>query len=248
MSTKRLSKVVATEAMAKPDANTINSEVYKLFQRGDLFLGLNRTYTPDKDGDRVLPPESKKVQMTVKGQMERVNAALTKLLNVSATRDWGNCVAKADLKVGDVTIVKGAPAPYLLFLDKVLKDLKDIVEKMPTLASTEDWEKDPNDNLWKSKSSVTIRTEKTPEVLVKAPATDKHQADTEVFYKDIPVGKWTNVQLSGGISPAAKETMLKRITQLQEANREAREEANTTMIEEVEVADNILDFIFKDML
>ncbi|MEV0352079.1 hypothetical protein AB0H88_40475 [Nonomuraea sp. NPDC050680] len=105
-----------------------------------------------------------------------VAKALTRLFDVTATKDWTNATAKADVVVDGETLISGAPVTYLLFLEKQLVDLHTFVSKLPTLDPAETWSFDDNAETWRTEPVKTTRTKKVPRNHVLAEATDKHPA------------------------------------------------------------------------
>lgn len=125
---------------------------------------------------------------------------LTRLFDVTATKDWANRTAAADVVVDGTVLLPQVPVPYLLFLEKQLTDLHTFVRKLPVLDASEAWNLDPSTDAWKTDPVRTIRTKKVPRNHVKAEATEKHPAQVEVYYEDVPVGYWTTVKFSGALS------------------------------------------------
>lgn len=70
----------------------------------------------------------------------------------------------------------------------------------------------------------TVRTKKVPRNHVKAEATDKHPAQVDVYYEDVPVGYWTTVKFSGALPARRVNELLDRVEKLQQAVKFAREE------------------------
>ena len=81
----------------------------------------------------------------------------TELFDVEATKDWGNCVAKADVVLDGQVLMKEVPATYLLFLEKQLSDLRTFIEKLPALDESDEWSSDPNSNLYRTERTTTAR-------------------------------------------------------------------------------------------
>ncbi len=71
--------------------------------------------------------------------IRRTSEILTRLFDVTATKDWANCTAAADVVVDGRTLLRQAPVTYLLFLEKQLADLHAFVKKLPVLDAAESW-------------------------------------------------------------------------------------------------------------
>lgn len=89
---------------------------------------------------------------------------------MTATREWANRLAAADVVVDGTVLLPQVPVPYLLFLEKQLTDLHTFVRKLPVLDASEAWTLDPSTDSWKtdpvrairSRSSLSIRR-RTPD-------------------------------------------------------------------------------------
>jgi len=243
MSKVRLSQVVGTEANTKKTSNEEITAVYHLIQKPALLGGLSRTYTPkDEEGDR-FPPESTLVQAKVPDLLTRAADVLVKLFDVTATRDWGNCVAKADVTVDGKTIVKEVPTTYLLFLEKQLTEIHTLVSKLPTLDPSEVWRFDENLGVYVAEAADTFKTKKVLRNHVKAEATEKHPAQVETYTEDVVIGTWRTIKFSGAIPETQKRKLLERVEKLQKAVKFAREEANALHVDEVEVGRAVADYL-----
>jgi hypothetical protein len=89
----------------------------------------------------------------------------------------------------------------------------------------------------------TNRTKKVPRVLVKYEATDKHPAQVETWFEDIPVGVWNTVHLSGAVPAARQRELLARVADLAEAVKIAREEANMAEVTDQHVGGAIFAYL-----
>jgi hypothetical protein len=235
----RLCQVVALEAGIRNKASQL-TEDYKSLQREQPVSGLSRIYEPvAEDGER-LPPESTRVQLTVEGVIASAEAALTRLWDITATRDWANCEAKADVHVPDV------PVTYLLFLAKQIKDLRAVIAKMPVHGAADVWVPADAPGVWRTDPPVvTNRTRKVPRNHVKAEATDRHPAQVDVYFEDVTVGRWTAVKFTGAISEKRQAALLARCDRLAEAVSNAREEANSMLVRDVRTGEQVLGWLFR---
>jgi hypothetical protein len=134
---------------------------------------------------------------------------------------------------------------YLLFLEKQLTDLHTFVKKLPLLDAAEDWNFDESADYWRTEQVRTIRTKKVPRNHVKAEATEKHPAQVEVYYEDIPVGYWTTVKFSGALPARRVNELIDRVEKLQHAVKFAREEANNLEITDQRVGDVVFSYLFR---
>lgn len=239
-----LNQLVAVEQGVKSKAHADLTQLHHVVQKPALLNGLVRTYAPkDDDGDQ-LPPESTLVQVKVDEVLKAVQESMTRLFDVTLTKEHANAQAKADVKVDGKTIVKDAPVTYLLFLEKQLVGLRTFVEKLPTLDPASNWSFDNNDGVWKTEPVKTVKTKKVPKNWVKAEATDKHPAQVEIFHEDVLVGTWTKVDFSGAIPTSRKNELLARVDALATAVKFAREEANSLTVADRKTADSVFSYLF----
>jgi hypothetical protein len=168
----------------------------------------------------------------------------TELWNLVLTQDAGNQQARADVVVDGRAVLNGVPVTTLLFLDKQLAEVENLVSKLPTPDPAEDWTHDPNSGLLRSPVAESLRTTKEPTVLVKYEATDKHPAQTETYMKDVPAGYWRQVLYSGCVQADRKNAILGRLKKLQDAVKLAREQANLIDVERQKAGEALLAFLF----
>jgi hypothetical protein len=213
-------------------------------QKPALLAGIARTYQPKDEEGEQLPPESTLVQVKAEDVLRDTAKTLTRLFDVTATKDWANCTARADVTVDGRVLVSGAPVAYLLFLEKQLTDIAGFLRKLPVLDAAEAWSQDPSTDAWKTEPVRTVRTKKVPRNHVKAEATDKHPAQVEVYYEDIPVGYWTTVKFSGALPARRVNELLERVDKLQQAVKFAREEANSAEVTDQRVGDAVFGYLF----
>src|ERR1700754_1740526 len=98
------------------------TEAHRSVQKQALLSGISRTYRPKDEEGEQLPPESTRVQVKAEEVIRQTVTILTRLFDVTATKDWANCEAKADVVVDGEALLKDVPVSYLLFLEKQLVD------------------------------------------------------------------------------------------------------------------------------
>ncbi len=210
----KLNQIIAVEKGVKSKSLQDITAAHHKVQKPALLAGISRTYQPKDEEGEQLPPESARVQIKAEEALREMSASLTRLFDVTATKDWANCSARADVVVDGRTIVTEVPVSYLLFLEKQLTDLHTFVKKLPVLDASESWSLDPSTDLWKTDPVRTIRTKKVPRNHVKAEATDKHPAQVDVYYEDVPIGYWTTVKFSGALPARRVNELLERVEKL----------------------------------
>ncbi|MGH2514682.1 MAG: hypothetical protein ACRDHP_03420 [Ktedonobacterales bacterium] len=240
----RLNQIIAIEKGTKSQSFADLTEAHQALQKPALLLGIARTYQPkDEEGER-FPPESTRVQMKSEEVIRKTVDVLAKLFDVTATKDWTNCKAKADVVVDGNTLLAQVPATYLLFLEKQLVDMHTFVKKLPVLDASETWTFDASADCWATEPVQTVKTKKIPRNHVKAEATEKHPAQVEVYYEDVVVGYWRTVKFSGALPAQRVNELLGRVEKLQQAVKFAREEANGIEVEEQKVGEKVFQYLF----
>jgi hypothetical protein len=241
---RQLNKILAVEKGVKVRTYSALTEMHKAAQVAALFQGFTKTYEPVAENGLPQAPQAQKVQKNAEEMFAEAQKALVDLFDVTATKDWGNQLAKADLVVDGTVILKDVPATYLLFLDKQLSDLRTLIGSTTELDGSVDWSKDPSTGLFKSPAIQTQTTTKVQEALVKYPATDKHPAQTEMITIDRVVGHWFNVKQSGALPTPRKKELLGRVQKLLDSVKTALEDANMTRVEDQKTGNAVLGYIF----
>ncbi len=241
--TQKLNQVVAVEKGVKSRVYGEISEMHKASQKPDLFNGFVKTYRKKDEEGEDYPQERKKVQFEAETVLGQIGKLLTEIMDVTATKDYANCHAHANVIVDGQTLIEAAPATYLLFLEKQLGDLHTFVEKLPALDETDDWNRDENSGLFKTAAIPTQRTKKVQKPLVLYPATTEHPAQTQMITEDVVVGYWDTVKQSGALPVPRKQTLLERIEKLTQAVKYAREQANSVEAEAKNVGGTLTAYL-----
>lgn len=242
----KLNQIVAVEKGVKSRSTRDFTNAHRLTQTPAPLAGISRTYQPRADDGEALPSESVRVQHTIEDINAQVVRTLTRLFDVTATKDFTNAVASADVVVDGDTLISNVPVPYLLFLEKQLTDLRTYVEALPTLDPADVWVTDDQPGVWRTAPVQTTRTRKVPKNHELAPATKEHPAQVQVFTEDVVIGDWTTIKRSGNLSEAAREGLVERVDKLQTAVKFAREQANSTDVVDHPVGDALLGYLFRN--
>lgn len=242
----KLNQILAIEKGVKTRVYAEVTELHKATQKPALMNGFHKAYQPKAEDGEMYPPESQKVQYNYGEVIERVSKALTELFDITATKDWANCLTKADVIVDGEVLLSDVPATYLLFLEKQLSDMHTFFTKMTELDPGADWSLDASSGLHKTEASQTQRTRKEQRPIVLYDATEHHPAQTQLITEDVIVGQWTTVKMSGAIPPPKKKAILARVEKLSNAVKFAREQANSAEAEQKKLGKDVFDFLFKD--
>jgi hypothetical protein len=240
----KLNQILAIEKGIKTRVYAEFTELHQATQKPALMNGFNKTYQPRDEEGETYPPESQKVQHSAAEVLERVSGLLTELFDITATKDFANCTARADVVVDGRTLLKDVPAPYLLFLEKQLGDLQTFIAKMSDLDPGSDWAVDPSTGLFKTEPSMTQRTKKVQKAIVLYDATEHHPAQTQLITEDVIAGQWVTIKYSGAIPAPRKKQLLGRIDKLNNAVKFAREQANSTEAADKKLGREVFDYLF----
>lgn len=242
----KLNQLIAIEKGVKSAATRTETDLYHSLEKKPLFSGLSRVYTPkdEEDGDQ-LPPEAVSVQIKSKDVIDQLIAALTRLFDVTATKDAANTRAQADVVVDGTVIAAAVPVTTLLFLEKELEKLAAFVGRLPKLDPAITWSYDSNRGVHVSAPVQTVRTKKIPRNHVMYEATKEHPAQVQLFTEDVNVGTWQKVEFSGALPADDVTAIAARLDKLRTAVKFAREEANSIDVTDIHYGANILHFLFE---
>jgi hypothetical protein len=239
----KLHQLLAIEKGEKTRSYASMTSLHKASQKPALYDGFAKTYEPLSEDDQRLPSERKKVQLNGESVLSGVRKSLGRYWGLVMSKDVANQVAQADVEVNGITLLRGAPPTYLLFLEKQLSDIRTFIEKMPLLDSAEDWAADPASGNFRTQPVKTHRTRKVAKVVTLAEATEHHPAQAQVVHEDVIAGHWSTTKFSGALPGPRKTELLERVDTLLNAVKVAREEAN-----QVECVDSdaspIFDYLF----
>lgn len=239
-----LNQIVAVEKDIKKSCYEDLSTAHQKLQQQKLLFGLSRTYQPFAEDGTRFPSETALVQVRTKEVLDETKTILTRLFDVTATRDWANCEARANVVVDGQTLLEKVPVSHLIFLEKKLVDIHTFVKKLPVLDPSETWVWDGAKNCYRTPERQTIKTSKKPVAFVKAAATKEHPAQVEVLQQDLPEGTWTEIKFSGAFPARLVKELLERVERLQQAVKFAREEANSLKVVNQENGEKIFNFLF----
>lgn len=242
----QLNAIIAVEKGVRSKADKTLTDAHQL--KPALLSGLYRTYQPaEEDGDQ-LPAEGTKVQAVLVDVLADVQKDMSRLFDVTLTKETANTAAKADVVVDGTTILAGVPVTYLLFLEKKLVDIRTFVSKLQTLDPAEEWDWDRNVGAYATQPTQTVKTRKISKPFVKwAPPSPeyKQEAQVDIVSEDVVAGRWTQRKFSGAIPEDDKRAMLDRVDALAEAVKVAREKANTFEITNVSAGQAVFDYLFE---
>lgn len=247
---RTLGQLIAVERNLRQEDNRVGSDIRKTLAKEALVTGLVKTYHPfaevdgeDRSAHQHVPDQYTAVQHRVEDDLDLAMQHAIAAMDVVAAKDHTNCNAKADVRVGDEILATGVPISHLLWLQKYLGEWRAFLSELPVIKPDKEWTYDSNDRVWKSKVEETVRPVKEIVPVIMYPATDKHPAQVQAVSKDIPIGKYKTITLSGAISPQRKRNLLDNISTVLLAVKDAIAVANRTPAVEVQEGRKILEFI-----
>ena len=243
----RIHEVLAVLEGARNTHKRAISDLHHRSQHAPSYNGMVKTFRPKDLGDEGeapwYPNEEVVVQVRADDVLRQGREIFSDLFNVTATLDFGNLEATADVKVGDQILLKDAPVTYLIFLEKQLQDVRTFVAKLPERSASDTWESDDS-GLHKTPKIVQNKTKKRERPVVVTEPTEHQKAEWTTITDDYVEGFWDTVKLTGAVGGEEKRQFLARIETLSRAVKKARTEANSSEVEKQEVADPIFDFLF----
>lgn len=251
-------QLLAVQSDVKNECGHIMEERKVTFQKKpDHFLGGHRTlemFDEKRKHEESAHAQHKEMVSTVPDQLDYMRSAVERrvdhMLQMSAT----NQVAKADWLVDGVPLGgsdgEQLPAVFLLEMEQVLKDIRQVIEKIPTLAPGIKWVSDSQKGkgVYRAETDEeSLRTEKKLRWEEISPSTNQHKAQVETWKEDLPIGKYNMKRYSGMITPAAKSRLLAAVSRRLEEVKKARMRANNTKVVSRHIAGALMDSIFSEL-
>lgn len=244
MTDTAIHRLLAAKGKVDKAVNPVIDQTYKDIQKPGLLNGMTRTYTPLDENGETLPSEEQLVQLRVPIALQVLQESFERIWDLTATIDFGNLEAKADVIIDGNVIAEGVPTTHLLWLEKQIHDLVTFLKKLPTLDPARRWEWSDQENAFATTPTKSNRTKKVLKVLEKSPGTDKHPAQTETYSDDVVIGTYEAINYSGAVSKVDQTRYLNRAEELLEAVSDARARANAVEVPQVKIAGSLLDYVF----
>lgn len=240
-----LGQIIAVEQGERERTQETVREALRQLGEGKLLTGIEKRYRPrDEEDTEQLPDESFKVQATVQDALNTVQRRLTRLWDLAGAKENTNIDASADVIVDGMVLLENVPVTYLLFLERELGNLRDLIRQLPLLDPAVDWEPQ-GDGVYATEPFETTRGKKVPKSYVAYEATATHPAQVQIFTEDVVAGYWTNRRFSGALPKVRQRQILDRIDELSRAVRFAREAANKTEVIDRNLGRTALEYVFE---
>ena len=252
--TAKLHEVLAAEDTVTKAAEKIIAETNEKFNKHtEFFTGSTRTLqrltqTPEDIALEQSNRRGKNLPTTVPTTVQYLFEYVGKLLDLKLRKHTTNQLAKADIVLNGKTIAADVPVDFLLDLEKMIPQWREMFNKMPTLDPSREWVTQQK-HVWKTKDPVvSAQTEKIAYPVVLAQATDKHPAQVKEATKDVVVGTFSDLTFSGAATSQQKADVLALCDRLYVAVKEARMRANSTEVAGTIGAHKAITTLFTDAL
>jgi hypothetical protein len=251
--TSKLHQLLAAEKPVLAAATKMMAETEaKMGKEATFFAGHTKVLkliqdSPSKDALEKAGSETKVLASTVPDTLQYALNYWANAENILFQKNRTNQNAKADIVVGDVTVAKDVPVDELLGLEARLPQLRELIQRLPTLDASKKWirNSDQGRYVWQTEQpEVAVKTEKRVEPVVLYAATDKHPAQVKEYTKDDVVGSFELIRQSGAITSRAKADALGNIDALIVAVKKARSQANEVEVVAGNIGQDIVAAIF----
>lgn len=250
---QKLHEILAVEKDLENEAKKIVNEAIVTFvKKPEHFNSHHKKlllFDDDKDQETQAAEEYKEIVTTVEQKLKYVYKAVTKYFDAIGKKEKTNQLAKADLILNDGTVLcENVPATLLLGLENKLKPILEMHGVIPTLQPGVDWEPDNSKgpNIFKAKhNSIRNKTERVPISKITVQPTKEHPAQVDKWTEDKVIGKFTQINWSGMISPADKSKKIAKVDEVIRCCKQARTRANATVVEPIDIGKKIFEFINK---
>jgi hypothetical protein len=249
----KLHQLLAVQPNLKGQATKTWTDLKATFtSKRHLFEEKNTQFKSEVEGLRDETVDQSSLQTTVYKELTWASKFLAKAIDVGYQVDSGNREAVADLVTEDGEVLaKELPAPFLLQLEHRVKEVQQLLQTVPTLDPAKGFEPDTakGAGIFKAREIQRTRTRKQKEVIVLAPATDKHPQQAVLQDIDAPIGHLVQNEWSGLITPAKKAEVLEQVEVLLRAVKDARSKANNHEVDTttLKIGNKLLDFVLKPL-
>ena len=243
----KLHEVLAVEESKKIAAETALNEAARKLEKPALFQAAVKTAQMFEENAHAPADERQAMSTTVTETVREALEEVAPYYDVIYQKEATNQTAAADLDVGSLYMTN-LPATFLLGMEKRLRRVRDMIEKVPVLPDNVDWVQDATKGPGVKKCAnpqKRFTTEKRPMHKVLYDATKDHPAQIEKWFEDVPVGELTLTVWNSAWSSARKATVLRRIDKLIEACVTSRQRANEAEVLSLSVGKVIVDYILE---
>ena len=248
----KLHQVLAVEKDKENQKKKIMQESIKVLGDTSLHQGSLRVlqmFAQERKNEEDGQSVQKSVTTDVMTRIKYTLPFMAQHLDIVYQKELTNTLAKANVIVDGIILMRDVPATMLLALEREFTSYRDMFKAVPTLQSGIDWERDDaaTGKVYKTKNPVkTQKLSKEVEYRVVVKPTDKHPAQVKEISISKQVGEYTDIKWSGCVTSAKKAKMINKLESLIQAVKIARAKANAQDIKKSESVKSVLDWIIKD--
>jgi hypothetical protein len=246
-----LHQLLAVKERYKGQATKVWNDTRALLTTKQHHFGETHSeFIPSVEGLARETLDAKSLQTTLTKELNWSTEHLVKAIDISYQVDVANVEAKATIELDGKILVKDVPATTLLGLEAYLAKVIDMIQIIPTLDPAKGFVPDPDHRepgVYKARELKRTKTLKRREVIILAPATDKHPQQQSLEVVDSPVGQIVEQEWSSLITPAKKSELFERAEEMLRAVKDARARANTVPVntQDLKIGATLLDYIFQ---
>ena len=251
----KLHEVLAVEGSAQSRAAKLVVETTSVFKnKENIFKGRQRILKLfDQDPAREIEIKSLeakdsttvRVESTVPDSLNYLGCILGDYWDVMYQKEATNQLANADIIVDGNVILKSVPVTFLLCMENRLKDLRPVLESIPTLAPGVAWALDDGygRHIYRAPEASDVKTRETVTYPHVFEPTDKQPGQYVTEKTQVNIGKYTTNEWSGLISSAEKARLLENFDKIIGAVKQARQRANNIDAVTTKVSDQLIGAI-----
>lgn len=248
-----LGQIVAIHKSTRVRLEDDWTKIYQQFTSGGkehaTYQGIEKTHAPDGQYPQLFEA-GKRPEYNAAEQLGDLRAILTRLLDLTATKDLADTHAKADVVLPNgKTLLKQVPVAHLLWLEVKLTNLVIVMRSIPVMNPAENWDTNAEGLApgWhKTVPEVRPHLQKITEWKAIVPPTDKHPADVRQVSNDVKTGTWTHIRFTTAYPAAEKNRLVRKTETVLEAVKQAIPIANKLEVTDVDESGPLLGYIFGD--
>ena len=245
----RLHELIAAQEDLKGQNKAITGETLTVFKNKSAhFDETMKTFTATAEEEKPFEGLKEHTPMitTVPARLQYQSKATAKYIDAMIQQESANTQAKSDIILSDGTVIaENLPVTALLGLERELKSQRAVYLAIPTLDPAKVWKEAPSQgkDIVECIAPKVKTTKKIVDVLTKAPATDKHPAQTELINKDVVIGFTEMTTRSSKLTSARKHELLTRLDDMISAVKRARARANQQEVEDIKVGGKMFKYL-----
>jgi len=255
----RLHELLAAMGDSEKRAKLVQAEARETFvKRSAHFRGSIKTLSLLEDSDEARAVEAgaaeqSAVTSTVLAKLAYIKKPVANWWNTMLQKEATNQEAQADLVIGGKTIAENLPAGFLLGMERELKELRNVVEAIPTHEPGKNWVSDESvvaqdgskGILRNAVATVRPKEKKVLKGVTLHEGNEHHAPNVQAVNDVVTLGTFTVEEYSAMVTPAEKSQMLARVSELLKAVKRARMRANQTPVVKKAVGNALFRYILE---